>query len=229
MSAVVDWDFRACHQAYLAPFLRAAARVADFVVHSQVLHHAPLIETPPRDAASGEHWLPTDTLQRYVDPNAWRLAGIDANATTIHLVLFVPPADVPLRVRDANGVPSATNSFIVPQWGGVVVHNVPGAAAYDLTLFNYCAFFLQKKNNNNKSFVLQPTSGVDWPTSPTAIDSDRFGARNDGVCRAAQTAVGPAYAIARATANAAACAGGTQRHCAVVSACFRLSACLWRG
>jgi phosphatidylinositol glycan class S len=41
----------------------------------------------------------------------------------LHFVLFVPSQ--PLRILNPDGTPSSSNSFLLPQWGTIVVHNTP--------------------------------------------------------------------------------------------------------
>jgi hypothetical protein len=131
-SARVSWNFAEAERLYLAPLLRKLARIAKIVVTSQVQHYAPLVKSPAdaglERSASGEYLVDTGDVQQFVDPHSWRLDSIEANATTIHFVVFVPPAATPLRLRVGSDV-SRYNAFLLPQWGGVVVRNVPRDAA----------------------------------------------------------------------------------------------------
>jgi phosphatidylinositol glycan class S len=134
-TARVSWNFAEAERLYLAPLLRKLARIAKIVVTSQVQHFAPLV-TPAAaelerrpELDGGEYIVDTAAVQQFVDPNSWRLDSIESNASTIHFVVFVPPAATPLRLRNADGQFSRTNAFLLPQWGGVVVRNLPRDAA----------------------------------------------------------------------------------------------------
>jgi len=49
-----------------------------------------------------------------------------SNDPVLHFVLFIPSASQrPLFILDANGIPCSSNAFLVPQWGGIVIHNLP--------------------------------------------------------------------------------------------------------
>jgi hypothetical protein len=126
-SARVQWDFARHERRFLAPLLGKLERVARVVVTSQVLHHAPLSRQPDADARTeqGEHIVDTADVQRLVDPHTWRLNSIETNSTTLHFVVFVPPANAPLRLRNADGSLSRSNAFLLPQWGGVAIRNLP--------------------------------------------------------------------------------------------------------
>jgi hypothetical protein len=97
----------------LEPFLQKISHVASFSIESQVSmfacracrrhprshalpsqvrHNTPLLSKPSEKTPGNEYVLDAATLQRVVDPNAWQLDNIDANATTIQLVVFIPPA-----------------------------------------------------------------------------------------------------------------------------------------
>lgn len=130
-SVRAQWDFGLHERRFLAPLLRKLERVAAVVVTSQVLHYAPLARLPDDAARNelGEFVVDTAHVQQLVDPHSWRLNSIETNATTLHFVVFVPPAGAPLRLRNADGSLSLSNAFLLPQWGGVVIRNLPRDAA----------------------------------------------------------------------------------------------------
>jgi hypothetical protein len=48
----------------------------------------------------------------------------------LNFVVYVPPVEqMPLELRRADGTPAEWNAFLAPNWGGVVVQNLPTNAA----------------------------------------------------------------------------------------------------
>jgi len=92
-----------------------------------VLHYTTLTKSPSFDEAAGVYFIRSSSLPHYVNPADWKLDFTD-NSTQplLNFILFVPdPAkEYPLHIQMPDGSYSNTNSFLSPQWGGVVIHNV---------------------------------------------------------------------------------------------------------
>merc|ERR1712000_48025 len=127
-SVLVNWNISNALKKHFYTSLNQLQRVAKFNIDSQIKHFAPLTNIPDNyDESSNEYLISSDSIQRFVNPNSWHLESVDANATALHFVVFVPPADKRLRLIDNNNIKSNTNAFVVPQWGGVLIFNVPNA------------------------------------------------------------------------------------------------------
>jgi phosphatidylinositol glycan class S len=129
-SRVVTWDFESINEKYLKPILEAYAPLGKFTVDSQVLHYAPLLKQPKFDSTSGNHYFTPEYLSYFLNLNEWKLDFTTSNEPNINFILYIPRKDqTPLRIRNSDGTYSATepDAFLIPQWGGVVIYNVPGS------------------------------------------------------------------------------------------------------
>jgi len=103
-----SWDIDSAIEEYLSPLLQSFSSISNFTVDTQVQLYAsfsPSVQEPHYDPERG----------------AWTLRNEDLSG-------FVPSADTsPLVVKD-NGA----NSWLVPQWGGVMILN-PSVPDFDVT------------------------------------------------------------------------------------------------
>lgn len=129
---VYDWDFRIIDEILLAPVVDALAPVANISVESQVLYHTPKSSLSSWDDKLGSYTFSTNDLPFFVNSNEWHLDTSIAAAgrsKILQIVVYVPSAkDCPLLLRLPNGDISATNAFISPMWGGVIVWNPPSCS-----------------------------------------------------------------------------------------------------
>ncbi len=68
-----------------------------------------------------------DDLQIFVNAGDWSLGDSSSEVRTLHFLLYVPSKTyAPLRIRDPRTQElNTTKSWIVPQWGGVVLYDRP--------------------------------------------------------------------------------------------------------
>jgi len=106
----------------------------NFTIESQVQFYGPLTFEPPKRSGGikdngdeVEYWvLGTDELQMFINSEEWTLSSSISNDPVLHLLLYVPRDTMqPLRVLNPDGSFSRSNSFILPQWGGVIIFNPP--------------------------------------------------------------------------------------------------------
>lgn len=66
------------------------------------------------------------TLPYFFDSTGWNMGSdqyIDGE-NKLEFILYVPPKNItPLHILDDNGTTLPTNAFIIPQWGGIIIHN----------------------------------------------------------------------------------------------------------
>lgn len=80
----------------------------------------PIIETIIDEPEKNQFIYTQDDLSTFVNFAEWSLSSIHSYPS-LNFILFVPsPEYTPLLVEG-----SSTNSFIIPQWGGVIIHNDP--------------------------------------------------------------------------------------------------------
>ncbi|KAF8524289.1 phosphatidylinositol-glycan biosynthesis class S protein-domain-containing protein [Hysterangium stoloniferum] len=121
--SVVGWDIESAIDQYLSPVLSQLTILHNFTIESQVQFHAPLAFDPPEAVSpSGEpeFTLSEEELKIFINSADWTLASSVTEDPVLHFILFVPSAARrPLVVRSNTG--SQKQSFIVPQWGSVVI------------------------------------------------------------------------------------------------------------
>ncbi|XP_058097494.1 uncharacterized protein LOC131242696 isoform X2 [Magnolia sinica] len=126
---VYDWDFPKIDEILLAPVVEALAPVANISVESQVLYHTPKSSFSYWDAKLGSYVFSTKDLPFFVNSNEWHLdtsVAAAGRSKVLQFVVYIPSAkECPLLLRLSDGEISATNGFVSPMWGGVIVWNPP--------------------------------------------------------------------------------------------------------
>ncbi|KAI9357584.1 phosphatidylinositol-glycan biosynthesis class S protein-domain-containing protein [Zopfochytrium polystomum] len=120
---LVDWDIAPAVRAYLNPFLDALSVLYNFTVSSQVQHYATLAIKPEKAVGhEGEYYyLRPKDLPLFINSAEWNF-GASAVSTSppMNFIVYVPQASQsPLYVVGSD----ATNGFLIPQWGGIVIAN----------------------------------------------------------------------------------------------------------
>lgn len=73
-----------------------------------------------------KHIIPYNLLGNFINSAEWTLASVVSTAPPLNFILYVPEEQYsPLYVVKENNEILNTNSFLLPQWGGVVVSNEP--------------------------------------------------------------------------------------------------------
>jgi phosphatidylinositol glycan class S len=124
------WDFESLHHDYVESFLSSLSHLAEFRSLSQVLHYGALLKTPVQQ--NKKWFIPEKQLSMYINPHQWGLDLTDTSTAqpVINLVLYVPGNQyTPLRIYDEQSNTS-THSFVVPQWGGIIISH-PGLSMED--------------------------------------------------------------------------------------------------
>nr|KAJ3419294.1 hypothetical protein HK105_007125 [Polyrhizophydium stewartii] len=126
---IVTWDIEKAANAYIAPFLESLSNISDFTITSQILNFAQLPTVPDdqrQSDGSVEFTMRPKSLTSFINSAEWNLASVVSLAPPINLILYIPPASFsPLVLLHTDGSPLASNAFLVPQWGGIVVRSLP--------------------------------------------------------------------------------------------------------
>jgi phosphatidylinositol glycan class S len=108
--------------AYLKKFLKKIAIVSEISVDSQILHFSSLKVLPKKK--ENYFYLEHGDLQHFVNAAEWNIEAPVISTQNVHLCAFIPEeAFAPLHVVDDSMNLAKSNSFIFPQWGGVVIIN----------------------------------------------------------------------------------------------------------
>ncbi|KAL0572815.1 GPI transamidase component [Marasmius crinis-equi] len=124
---VVDsWDVLNAISHHITPLTSALSILHNFTIESQVQFYAPLAFEPQKISDDGTHGLTPEQLTVFINSAEWTLSSSSSNDPVLHFLLFVPSASRrPLRILNTEGVTTNSNSFLIPQWGGVVIANLP--------------------------------------------------------------------------------------------------------
>ena len=118
------WNIEDALQTYLAPLLESFSGISNFTVDSQVQLYAtfsPSIHQPEYDEQLKAWTLRKEDLSGFVNAAEWPLSPSIGEGPTVNFILYVPDASQsPLLVKE-----NAGNSWLIPQWGGVHVLNLP--------------------------------------------------------------------------------------------------------
>lgn len=125
-----SWEIEDAIEDYLDPLLHALSGISNFTVDSQIQFYASLSSNvvPEWQADEGAtegqpqtgKWvLRKQDLSSFINSAEWPLASI-TNYPTINFIIYVPAEELsPLAISE-----SATNAFLLPQWGGVKILNL---------------------------------------------------------------------------------------------------------
>ncbi|EJF59797.1 phosphatidylinositol-glycan biosynthesis class S protein [Dichomitus squalens] len=157
-NGALAWDVQKAIQRHVSPLLNKLSVLHNFTIESQVQFHAPLAFEPRYIQQDGGdvHGLTHEDLTVFVNSAEWTLSSSASNDPVIHFVLFIPSSKhSPLHILEEDGVSvNPSNAFLLPQWGGIVLHNpshppsstlnpLPRLALSDLDLiFNTFAYQL---------------------------------------------------------------------------------------
>ncbi|KXT08709.1 hypothetical protein AC579_1573 [Pseudocercospora musae] len=127
------WEIDEAINEYITPLIEQLLPISNFTIDTQVQLYAafsPSIAGPVFDA-SRNHWtLQYSDLTGFVNAAEWPLSPSIGFGPTINLVLYVPSLEkCPLLIAESEGT-----SWIIPQWGGVQIHNPAGKKGNTLTL-----------------------------------------------------------------------------------------------
>lgn len=121
-AAPSGWDIETALLDTFAPLLEALSPISNFTIDTQVQPYAqlpPAIQ-PLYDVARRSWTLSEKDLGGFINTAEWPLSPSIGIGPTINFLLYIPsPAMSPLTVTD-----TSSNSWLVPQWGGVVIQNV---------------------------------------------------------------------------------------------------------
>lgn len=122
------WDIDAALHTYLSPLLESLSGISNFTVDSQVQLYAtfsPSIHQPEYDESTKAWALRKEDLSGFVNAAEWPLSPSIGEGPTVNFIVYVPDANQsPLLVKE-----SSANSWLIPQWGGVHILNLPGNSA----------------------------------------------------------------------------------------------------
>lgn len=125
----VDWEIEEAVST-MQPIFDIFKHYTNFKVSSQIQYYSKLHSPPTFDNTTNQYVVPTKDLSTFINYGDWNLITHDVYPT-INFIVFFPASNLkghPLVLEHSN-----TNSFIVPQWGGVYIYNSPMPVLEDFT------------------------------------------------------------------------------------------------
>ncbi|KAG9304213.1 hypothetical protein G9A89_019775 [Geosiphon pyriformis] len=130
---LVDWEIEEAVSSYLKPFLDETSVISDFTIDSQIQHYAALTFDPQHYQIQPDNddslfkpyfYLTPQSLPHFINSAEWNLASAVSSYPTLNFILYVPSKkNSPLVIHDAKGLPTLSNAFLIPRWGGIVISN----------------------------------------------------------------------------------------------------------
>lgn len=116
------WNIEAALADYFAPLLESLSSISNFTVDTQVQVYAafsPSIREPEYDPERDAWALRREDLSGFINAAEWPLSPSIGEGPTVNFVIYVPEkSHSPLVIAENGG-----NSWLVPQWGGVLILN----------------------------------------------------------------------------------------------------------
>ncbi|KAF2349861.1 Phosphatidylinositol-glycan biosynthesis class S protein [Trinorchestia longiramus] len=122
------WQPAAAVAAYLRPLLDQLEKIQLRVsVRCQQLYMTPLSGIEPQWQQEHSHYAVLHhQLPLAINAIEAKLGSFVSTDPALHFIVYVPPREhSPLRIHASDGAPLPSNSFVVPRWGGVIIHNAP--------------------------------------------------------------------------------------------------------
>lgn len=131
----IDWNIEQGIRRNLSPFLKLIQDVYDLNVGSQVLYSNPSFFYPKRNRQEGYSFVTKEQLSHAVNKIESRLGSQFSTDPTLSMVVHVTNKDYnPVHIIKENGKRSSTNSFLIPRWGAITLHNLKNESLYGASL-----------------------------------------------------------------------------------------------
>ena len=123
-AAPSSWDIGSALDDYFTPLLKSLSFISNFTVDTQIQLHAsfsPSVQRPQYDPDLRVWTLRGEDLSGFINAAEWPLSPSIGAGPTLNFIIYVPDrGTAPLVVKD-----SMATSWLIPQWGGVVILNSP--------------------------------------------------------------------------------------------------------
>nr|XP_022288860.1 GPI transamidase component PIG-S-like [Crassostrea virginica] len=122
----VDWSIQQAVEAYLNPTIKKLSDFINLDIKSQMLFFTGLRRKPHKDKQNSGYYYEERDLPHTINPLEANLGSHASNNPMLNFIVYIPSRDQhPLQIKHKNGENVRTNSFLSPQWGGIVIQNLP--------------------------------------------------------------------------------------------------------
>ncbi|KAI8792513.1 GPI transamidase component PIG-S [Biomphalaria glabrata] len=119
----VDWTIEQGIEDYLSPLVKSLEEYTQISVTSQILYLVSLGGKPKNN--DGFYFYSEQDLPHVINPLETKLGSHASNNPGLNFIVCIPARDKsPLHLVDNNGVPIASNAFLSPRWGGIMIYNI---------------------------------------------------------------------------------------------------------
>lgn len=126
----VTWEVEKALES-MSPVFAALGHYCKLKVSTQIQYYSKLRTEPHYDAEKRANVIPLNDLSTFINYGEWNLNNHDITPS-INFILYFADGNyngVPLLVEN-----SKTNSFLIPQWGGVLIYNTKMPALEGATI-----------------------------------------------------------------------------------------------
>ena len=117
-----NWNIEKSIELYFQPMLDSISELYDVSLKSQVLYLTSLNLKPSRQS-NGQFFVSQKELGLAVNTGS-QFSSHVSSRQTLNFIVYIPSSkNSPLHVQDNEGKVAPTNAFLVPRWGGVLIHN----------------------------------------------------------------------------------------------------------
>lgn len=166
------WHVETALTKYLNPLLESFSTISNFTVDSQVQLYAtfsPSISQPEFDEDLKAWTLRKEDLSGFVNAAEWPLSPSIGEGPTVNFILYVPDqGQSPLLVKENGG-----NSWLIPQWGGVHILNIPGDATPESLAADVLAPAMHSFSNQLISLFGLPQAPASLPLRISTLERVR--------------------------------------------------------
>ena len=160
-----SWEIERALQEHLWPLLDAISSISNFTIDTQVQLYAkfsPSVREPQFDTVHQAWTLRREDLSAFINAAEWPLSPSIGGAPTLNFVLYVPSVEhAPLVIGENGG-----NSWLVPQWGGVVILN-PSSSSSSVTSHGHLS--IERLHDPLVIFSHQLLALLGAPNSPASL------------------------------------------------------------
>lgn len=115
----VNWEIEKSTE-LLKPIFSKLTQFTNLTLSTQIQYYSTLTYPPTYDESKESYVIPENDLSTFINHGDWNLITHNINPS-INFIIYFPESNYenkPLLVEN-----SVTNSFLVPQWGGVYIFN----------------------------------------------------------------------------------------------------------
>ncbi|KAB7499884.1 GPI transamidase component PIG-S [Armadillidium nasatum] len=121
-----EWDVSAAVKDYLDPLVDELKDIVELRIRSQILYMTSMRINPKWSSNYKHYSLPEKQLPLTINSIEAKLGSFVSTRPSLHFIVYIPSdLQTPLYIHRNDGTPLESNSFLIPRWGGIMIHNPP--------------------------------------------------------------------------------------------------------